>query len=168
MLSPALILGGCEAVALGVATPMVIQQKHVNLENASYAAVETMIHQAGKNLNRETPLIVSDLQEIVDTNQKPVITNPKIGPLLGGQMRDRFVQLGYNVMDTDMYQGGMNDGLFELSGTYQFLHSDMIVSLKMTDRRAGRIVTVYNYSLPVTYEIKKYMTGNANMLPPLF
>ena len=44
----------------------------------------------------------------------------------------------------------------------------MIVALKLTDRDTGQIVTIYNYSLPVTYDIKKYMSGNAGVLPPLF
>ncbi len=165
LLSSALLLGGCEVVALGVATPGLIQQKHVNLVNASYAAADTLSTQAGKKFSKSRPLIVSDLQEILDMNQKKVIANPKVGRVLSSQMRDRFMQLGYNVVDSASYGGG-NSG--EVSGTYEFISGTMYVSLRMTDRSSGKVITLHNYSLPVTYEIKKYMASNANMLPPLF
>lgn len=167
MVSSSLLLAGCEAVAMGVATPMIVQQKHVNLTNASYAAVDTLSQQTEKRFAKDRPLIVEDLQEIIDMNQKTIIANPKVGRVLSDQMRDRFVQLGYNVIDAGSYQG-TGAALGVVSGTYEFVHSTMNVSIRMTDKKAGRIIRVYDYSLPVTYEIKKYMTGNANMLPPLF
>ncbi len=181
LLSSALILGGCEAVAIGVATPMIIQQKHVNLPNASYAAADSMSQQAGKRLPKERPLVVSDLQEIFNPNEaRPPVANvddvidrtkgkpqpsPKVGKVISSQMRDRFIQLGYNVSQSPVYQGG--GAPVEVSGTYEFVSGTMIVALRMVDRENGQVVTIYNYSLPVTYDIKKYMTGSAHMLPPL-
>jgi hypothetical protein len=181
-LSAALFTGGCEAVALGVATPMVIQQKHVNLTNASYAAADSISQQAGKRFAKERPLYVSDLQEIFHKNQphppganaedlidraltgepKP---SPKVGQVLSAQMRDRFIQLGYKVVTSTAAQTGGALGL--VSGTYEFVSGTMIVSLKLKDQGTGEIVTLYNYSLPMTYDIRKYMTGGENVLPPL-
>lgn len=153
-----------------VATPMIIQQKHVNLVNASYAAVDSIVQQSGKRLVLERPLVVSGLQEIVDTSKEKPIRHPAVGQVLSEQMRDRFLQLGYDVVSSPVYQGG--GAPVELSGTYEFvksgLNGTMVVSLRLTDRSNGKLITVYNYSLPVTYEIRKHMTGNANMLPPLF
>lgn len=179
----ALIPGGCQVVAAGVAAPMIIQQKHVNLTNASYAAVDSLSQQAGKRFNKDWPLIVSDLREIVNAPRETIVTdfqedvgmkpappiaNPKVGRVLAEQMRSRFVQLGYKVSDADSYAGGGHGALGEVSGTYEILYDTMTVSLKMTDRRTGEIITVYNYSLPVTYDIKKHMADSANILPPLF
>ena len=181
LLSSALLLGGCEAVALGVATPMVIQQKHVNLPNASYAAADILSQQAGKRLEKERPLIVTDLQEVFNPNQaRPPVANiddvidrtkgkpqpsPKVGQVISSQMRDRFTQLGYNVVQSPVYQGGGAPA--EVSGTYEFVSGTMIVALRMVDRGNGQVITIYNYSLPMTYDIRKYMHGSANMLPPL-
>lgn len=166
LLSSALALGGCMPVVAGVATPMIIQQKQVNLPNASYAAADSISHQAGKRFAKERPLVVSNLQEIIDMDQKKPIAHPKVGIIISEQIRDRFTQLGYNVSQSPVYQGGGAPG--EVSGTYEFVSGTMHVALRLVDRNTGQIITTYNYSLPVTYDIKKYMTGNAGMLPPLF
>ena len=152
-------------MAVGVATPMIIQQKHVNLLNSSYAAADILSQQTQKTFSRTSPLVVSDLEEILDMNQKKIIANPKVGRVLGEQIRTRFVQLGYNVVDG--YQGGgENPG--EVSGTYEIVNSRINISLRMRDKKTGKVIGLYDYSLPLTYDIKKYMSGNANMLPPLF
>ena len=166
LLSSILVLGGCEAVAVGVATPMVIQQKKVNLTNASYAAADTLSQQAGKRFLPGRNLVVEDLQEIIDMNQKKPIANPKVGKVISSQMRDRFTQLGYTVANSSVYQGGGTPGV--VSGTYEILNGTMSVALKLVDANTGGIITTYNYTLPVTYDIKKYMSGNAGVLPPLF
>lgn len=164
--SAALALGGCMPVVAGVATPMIIQQKHVNLTNASYAAADTLSQQAGKKFSKQRPLIVSDLQEIIDMSKTKPIASPRVGQVISAQMRDRFLQLGYKVVDSTTHQVGGAPG--EVLGTYEFVSGTMMVSLKMMDRGTGQIITLYNYSLPMTYDIKKYMPSNANMLPPLF
>lgn len=182
LLSSVLVLGGCEAVAIGVATPMVIQQKKVNLLNASYAAADTISQQAGKRFLPGRNLVVQDLQEIFHANDaRPPIANvddviyrasgkakpsPKLGQVLSSQLRERFTQLGYTVANSSVYQGGGVPGV--VSGTYEILGGTMTVALKLVNSDTGQLITTYNYSLPVTYDIKKYMTGSANTLPPLF
>ncbi len=167
LICSALALGGCQVVAAGVATPMVIQQKHVNLLNASYAAADALSMQSQKTFSKNRPLVISDLQEILETNKKGVVANPKVGEVLAGQMRTRFLQLGHNVADMPGYAGSMNDA-GAVSGTYEIAKNTMSVALQLTDRTTGKILATYTYSLPVTYDIKKYMTKSANMLPPLF
>jgi len=167
LICSALALGGCQVVAAGVATPMVIQQKHVNLLNASYAAADALSMQSQKTFSKNRPLFIPNLQEILDTGKKPVIANPKVGEVLAGQMRTRFLQLGHNVADVPGYAGSTNDA-GEVSGTYEIAKNNMSVALRLTDRTTGRILATYTYTLPVTYDIKKYMTKSANMLPPLF
>lgn len=166
VLTSALALGGCVPVVAGVATPMVIQQKHVNLPNSSYAAAESLAQQAGKQLPKARPLIVANLQEIIHTNQKKPVASPKVGIVISEQMRDRLTQLGYNVVQSPVYQGGAAP--MEITGTYEFVSGVMNVALRLSDRETGRVVTLYNYALPMTYDIRKYMPGNANTLPPIF
>lgn len=163
-LSVLLFASGCQAVAIGVATPMVVQQKRVNLLNSSYAAADILAQQSSRRFPLEVPLVVSDLQENIDMTQEPVIAHPKVGKVLSEQMRMRFTQLGYTLADENRVQG-KNHG--DVSGTYEIRDGTMAVSLRMVDRRNGRLVGTYDYSLPVTYDIKKYMTRSANSLPPL-
>lgn len=164
ILSAMLALGGCQLVMMGVATPGIIAQKRVNLTNSSYAAAEILAQRAGKQLLPETPLIVSDLQEIPDTRQKTVTTSPKVGQVIGGQMRERFSQLGYNVVDTVYASGGHN----EVSGTYEIKDGTMQVKLYLHKRgQSGHLMSSNSYTLPVTYDISKYMTRSANSLPAM-
>ena len=165
LVSSAFLIGGCEVVAMGVAAPGILKQEKVNVVNASYAAADTISQQAGKQVLKETPMVVSDLQEIIDMNARTVTAHPKIGRVLAQQMRDRFIQLGYNVVDGAAYRNSAKAS--ELSGTYEIVNSRMNVSLALRDSNNGRIITTYHYSLPVTYDIKKYMTRDANSLPPL-
>ena len=166
LVSSSLAVAGCMPVVAGVATPMIIQQKHVNLTNASYAAADTISQQAGKRFSKDRPLVVSDLREIPATGQTKPVPSPKVGQVISSQMRDRFTQLGYKVVDSPANQVGGAAG--QVGGTYEFVHGTMVVSLKMLDAGTGETITLHNYSLPMTYDIKKYMAGNANMLPPLF
>lgn len=157
MVSSVLLLGGCEAAILGAATPSIIKQKRVNLLNASYAAADTLVQQSGKRFPPGNSLVVADLQEIIDMSEEKPTANPKVGRVLSSQYRERFVQLGYGVPD--------DGGAAELTGTYEFISDRMNVALSLRDAKSGRIITTYTYSLPMTYDIKKYMTRNANSLP---
>lgn len=182
LLSTVLAVAGCVPVAAGVATPMIIQQKKVNLMNASYAAADTLSQQAGKRFAKDRPLLVSNLHEILHKGEarQPIANvddvidrakgdakpSPKVGQVISNQLRDRFMQLGYKVVDNTSRQVGGSVG--EVMGTYEFLSGTMYVNLKMVDRGSGEIITLYNYSLPITYDISKYRSGNEFVMPPLF
>lgn len=163
-LATAPLLGGCEAVMIGIAAPMVIKQKHVNLVNASYAAADILSQQAGKRFPRDQVMMVSDLREIINNSRERMVTNPKVGRVVSRQLRERFVQLGYNVVDADSYSGGMPRG--EVTGTYEILDGTISISLKLVDRNTEQVITTYAYSLPVTYEIKKYMSPQQKFFEP--
>src|SRR4051812_6367447 len=113
---------------MGVATPGIIKQDRVNLLNSSYAAADTLSQQSQKKFSNDIPLIVSDLQEIIDMSPKKPRSNPKVGQVLSGRLRERFVQLGYTVVDAGRYSGGTNSG--EVSGTYELKDSRMNVALQ--------------------------------------
>lgn len=166
-----LALGGCEAVAVGVATPMVIQQKRVNLLNTSYAAADVLAQQTGKKMPKSMPLMVSDLQEIIDLNEKGAKPSPKLGQVISQQLETRFAQLGYKIVDAPpAYVSARQPGA-ELIGTYEIVKSGfngtLNVSLKVRDNSQGRIIGLYDYSLPNTYDIRKYTPDGDGMLAPL-
>jgi hypothetical protein len=166
-----LALCGCEAVAIGVATPGIIKQDRVNLTNSSYAAADMLIQQSGKRLNRSMPLMVSDLHEIIDINQKGAKPSPKLGAVIREQIETRFAQLGYNVIDpVPSYVSARKSGA-EVIGTYEIVKSGfngtLQVSLKVRDNGDGKIIGLYDYSLPMTYDLRKYTPDGDGILAPL-
>jgi len=166
-----LALCGCEAVALGVATPMAIQQKRVNLLNSSYAAADVLAQQTGRKMPKSMPLMVSELQQIIDINEKGAKPSPKLGQVLSQQMETRFAQLGYNIVDAPPAFVSARQPGAEVFGTYEIVKSGfngtLNVSLKVRDNGHGKIIGLYDYSLPITYDIRKYMHDGDDFLAPL-
>ncbi len=161
-----LLVSGCGVVAAGVAAPSILKQEKVNVANASHAAADILAQQSQKRFDRqENLLIVSDLEEDIDMDAKEVRANPRVGKLIAGQMRTRFLQLGYNIFENVHTQGSKNTGL--VTGTYSIRGTKMQVYVRMTNRRTGEVLAIHEYSLPVTYDIKKYMTSDENGLPPM-
>ena len=118
-------------------------------------------------------LSVRDLQEVSIENRKDLFGEPvqnsaypALGPTLAEQMRSRFVQLGHNVVDAVPLGQQRGDGA-EVSGTYQIADKKMFVTLRMRDLSKGKLITVYEYNLPVTYDLKRVMTPDREILPPL-
>lgn len=172
----AVLLGGCQSVVAAVATPIVWQKKHVNLLNSSYAATETLIYNSGNRLTKSTPLVINDLYEIIPQKDPTDIypqgkkyDNPRLGKVLTEQIKMRFVQLGYNVHST--VAGNASSGA-EVNGTYEvtgdaLTSGDLKISLRLTDKKTGRVLGLYDYMLPVTSEIKDHM-AQGNMVIPSF
>lgn len=170
-MTSAFALVGCEAVALGVATPMAIQQKRVNLTNSSYAAADVLAQQTGKKMPKSMPLMVSELQQIIDINEKGAKPSPKLGRVITEQIQTRFAQLGYNVVDAPPAFVSARQPGAEVIGTYEIVKSGfngtLNVSLKVRDNGRGKIIGLYDYSLPATYDIRKYMHDGDDFLAPL-
>lgn len=166
LLLASLSSSGCGVVAAGIAAPSILKQEKVNVTNASHAAADILSQQSQKRFERqENLLIVSDLEEDVDLNQKEVLAHPQVGKVIAGQMRTRFLELGYNIFENTHTQGSKNPAV--VTGTYSIRGNKMQVYLRMTNRRTGEVLGVHEYSLPVTYDIKKYMTRDKNNLPPI-
>lgn len=159
-------LGACGVFVAGVAAPSVLKQEKVNVTNASHAAADILAQQSSKKFDRqENLLVVSDLQEIVDTSQKEIVENPQVGKLIAGQMRTRFLELGYNIFENVNTQGSKSTAL--VTGTYSIRGNKMQVYVRMTNQRTGEVIGIHEYSLPITYDIKKYMTRDKNGVPPM-
>lgn len=180
----AAFLPGCEAVVIGAATPMIIKQERINLTNSSYAAVDILTQQSSHKLDRSKPLRLLPLEEIIVKpgkdmwgNQKPTPEfNPKLGRVLSEQMLARFIQLGYIEASLAHSRNGTSGwepapitaSGYELGGTYQIINKVMHISLRLSDRDSGKILSAYDYNLPVTYDIRQHMhDGDATMAPLL-
>lgn len=163
LLGAVLVLSGCEA-AVGVATPMIWPNKKVNVLNASYAAADILAQKSQTRFSRLDPLVLYDPNEIPDLSNDPVLTNPKVGVLLGSQLRERFTQLGYTLVEPQTVPDLKKAGRVE--GTYSLKDGVMKVALKMYGSK-DRLVATHDYTLPITYDIKRHMTRSAHGLPPI-
>lgn len=180
LLSSAALLPGCQAAAVGsTATPIIFQKKHVNLVNASYAAVESLVQKTNVRLDRNAPFVVQPLREILHTPQddgtgiprvqrKP---NPNLGKALTNRMTTRIRELGYNVVerDTSPGRGVEMNGIFDIYGG-QFLGRDqkMKVTLQLTDIATKKVIGEHDFIIPVTDEVREYMDSDNVYLPSFF
>jgi len=182
----ALTLVGCDpgtAASIGVATPIFVQKRHVNVMNASYAAVDTITQQTAQRMGRDRPIIVHQFEEIVpepdQTGPIPAhksVANPNLGQVLTAQMRTRFSQLGYNVvLDKTALAESQNNNPVDYYGTYELYGFNLFgsngtlkVATRLVDRNSQRIIGVYDYSLPVTDEVRAYMADGNTIMPKPF
>lgn len=167
----ALGLGGCNPIFLGaVAAPKILDQEKVNLLNSSFAAIDVLMQQAQKKVRPEDIIIVADPVEERDPEKlKTSLMNPRIGEVLGIQYYNRLTQLGYTRAKRSNVRPGA--GQVFLEGAYQIKTNDfgagqMSVTLHLIDAQ-GNIVGRHDYSLPMTYDIKKYMTRGENTPPAM-
>lgn len=167
-----LALTGCGPMVIGTTTAMALDQERVNLLSNSYAVADVLSERTSDHISKSTPLSVQNLDQIIHHGRKNVFgepmdvkESPELGRVLAEQMRQRFVQLGHNVVDANPWATRHHGA--EVSGTYEIVDGRMNVVLQMRDLATARILTVYEYSLPVTYDIKKVMHPNRQAIPPL-
>ncbi len=162
-------LGGCNPIVIGgLAAPKILAQEKVNLLNSSFAAMDILVQQSQGYFPVGTPLVVSDPIEIIDTDRKVVLEHQKVGSVLGIQYLNRLTQLGYNARHGAAHA---NKGQGLIEGVYQIKAADlgggqMSVSLRMKDAN-GKVIARHDYALPLTYDIKRYMTRGKDQAPPM-
>jgi hypothetical protein len=154
----ALLLGGCNPTTVGIAaTPFLVKGESVNLLNASYAAADTLSVQTKQKLPPYSTLSVMTLEEIIDTSREKIITNPKLGTIMSDQIRSRFMQLGYQVAES----GAKG----QVSGVYEVVGQNLAIRLRMKNARTGALYGQYDYWLPITSDIRRYMNPNGGGIP---
>lgn len=179
-LCSALLLPACETVAVGVATPMVVKKRHLNLTNASYAAIETLVTQTNQKIDRTRPFIVQDLQEVIHEPDKTgifprrkVFKNPRLIAVMEEQMSSRLQILGYRVLDK-VSPPATSTPPYIVFGTFHIDNGDifehrgtMQVALQMRDPSNNRIISTHNYFVPITDEVREYMDSRNVLLPAI-
>lgn len=149
----------------------VFEGKKTNLTDSSYAAADMLIRQSRNTLSTETPVEAGILTEVNAPG-----TYTAFGKLITSQIGARFVQLGYNV-STLSYQGmaGAENTVMQtapqgqtysampakppakiiISGAYALGRKDVFINLHLIEVDTGRILAAYDYSLPLSSDIKE-------------
>lgn len=159
ILAAALPLSACGAAFLNMAAHEIFLDEDVNLLARNQAAADYMITQADTfikdyHLIKAMPL----------TDQMEPRVHAPIGKIIPEQIGTRLAQIGYAVNleevttepDTNYMKPGTLTGKtpdFILSGTYLRQSNKLEVSMRITERRTGRIVSSYDYALPMDSKI---------------
>lgn len=172
MIALALLGGGC-AVTQEIETALFDTRK-VNLAENSYAAADMLAQQAKAYMTHQTPLNTVILSNVA----APQETTP-FGQQVANHLGARFVQLGYNVQALPLLPGSVPDSApmalsgavpappprqmgmqassgrnVFLTGTYTRGKSEILVSLRMIQSPDQRVIAAYDYTLPVTGDLR--------------
>lgn len=154
----ALLLGGCNPTTVGIAaSPLFVEGKQTNLLNQSYAAVDFITVRAKQKFPPYSTVRIAQLEEIVDMSGEKVVRNPELGKMMTDQIRSRFEQLGHPVV-----QG---DAKGQLTGLYQVIGKQLAVRLKLSDGRTGAMMEQYDYWMPISSDIRRYMDPRSGGIP---
>lgn len=171
----ALLCGGC-AVTQEIETALFDTTK-INLAENTYAATDMLAQQTRAHMTPMTPLKMTVIASVA----APEETTP-FGQQLANHIGARFVQLGYNVQSLPLPPGmaamtpdpaprdllmagapqprqmGMKPsggGEALATGTYTRGKNDILVSLRVIQSPDQRIIAAYDYTLPLTRELRE-------------
>lgn len=172
----AVALQGC-AVTEEIRTAL-FDTTEVNLADSTYAAADLLAQQTKSKMTQLTPLRVAMLTDVTTPAEVTAF-----GQQVSNQLGSRFVQLGYNVQSVPMppamvpvqtlqspvplAPGGAPSpvptgvkpssgrGEVMLTGTYARLKDTIQVSLKMLQAPDQQVIAAYDYSLPMTRDLRE-------------
>lgn len=155
-----LATSGCTLALLDSVSAGVFPEEQVNFTAQNYAAADYLIQQAGTFIDRYA---VIEARPLGDTDHPEMLST--YGKMVPEQIGVRLSQLGYRVdlrkvataADTNYLkpaQGAIgNDPDFIVSGTFTRRRIEVDVSMRIIDVRNGRVIAVFDYTLPRTREI---------------
>lgn len=138
--------------------------QEVNFSESSYGAADMLAQQSRSFVTPETPLQIGRLSDMRAPQKMTAF-----GRIIASHVGSRFVQLGYNVVTAmpvpvsvpgQEPQNGMVQGMpggAMITGQYAIARRDVIVNLQVIDGQSGRVLAAYDYSLPLTADIKALM-----------
>lgn len=151
---------------------------HTAIQSSSYKAADALSQQSGAPQGTLAVATISD-SSLIETSSP-------LGRMISDQLGARFVQLGYNVSevrlrnDINVQQSydGVWDGEYVLSrdrtqlaaktnaksvvsGTYVVGSDAVLVNLRMIDVNTARVLAAYDYSLPMTDDIRRLVRTEA-------
>lgn len=158
MIGCAALLGGCNPTTVGIAaSPLFVEGQQTNLLGTSYAAADQLSVQTKQRVPTSSTLRLMPLEEIPMQRNNKTVHNPKLGQLMTDQLHARFQQLGYQMVE--------GDARGQVSGLYEVIGKQLAVRLRMTDGRTGDHVGQYDYWMPITSDIRRYMNPNSGGIP---
>lgn len=177
------LCGGLGPVLTGCAVTEEFQREFfdrrtVNLTDSSYAAVDALTQQLRPHVSPATPLRVGELTDVATPGE----TTP-FGRHVSTQIGSRLVQLGYNVrsaplppamippatgasipaqtsgapqkLQTGSMAPGNPQGETIVTGTYTRMKDHIIIALRVVQGEQGRMVGAYDYTIPMTREMRE-------------
>ena len=179
-----LLLPGC-AVTEEIRTQLFDTTK-VNLTENTYAAADMLAQQTQSRMTPQTPLLVAVLTDVTAPGETTAF-----GQQVANQLGSRFVQLGYNVQSTPLPPGMLETqvtsspvalnptggspqavrtglspaagkGAALLTGSYSRMQNSIQVSLKILQEPDQKIIAAYDYSLPMTRDLREISMSAAD------
>ncbi|MGH1403943.1 MAG: hypothetical protein ACRBDL_06840 [Alphaproteobacteria bacterium] len=148
---------GFKVVSAGLlaASHGVFARPDVNLKEKNYAAADFLISQVSSSIDTFDVIEVVPLEEMDHAG----VSSP-FGHAVPEGVGLRFSELGYHV---DLHKVSVNDPSsvkvekvsFRLRGTYAVKAKQVDVYLRMMDVHSGQIVGRFDYSMPLSAEIRK-------------
>lgn len=156
----------------------------VNLTDTTYAAADMLAPQAKSRITQNTPIRTAVITDVAHPDE----TTP-FGTQIANQLSSRLVQLGYNVQSVPlppaMVAGlpgaparlttddddaaprsikamGTRTGDCLVGGTYTIMQNTIQISLRITQAPDQRIIAAYDYSVPLTPEMRELSLSAAD------
>lgn len=134
------------------------------LAQRSYAAVDMLIQQSGSNITQNMPLEIGVLRDLDEPGE---ITN--FGKIVTEQIASRFVQLGYNVTDSETpMMSAPKDGAIKhaqsehghtqrssITGRYAIARQGVLINLRIVENVSGKVLAAYDYTVPYNPNIRE-------------
>jgi TolB-like protein len=132
----------------------------VNIAGYNYGAADALASQSKPDLTLSMPIMIGTLQPM---NLKTTEKIPPFGKYTTDQIAGRFIQLGYNVVDSGLNPaealkmternwletGRMNGAKALLTGNYTISEYDVLVNLRLINLDGGRIFAATDYRVPL-------------------
>lgn len=154
----ALMVGGCnKANELAIDVTDYVLLRDDNLKERNYAAADYLVSRSGSVINKKTVLVPEPLMHVNNTG----MTSP-FGEEVTSQIAERFAQLGYNVrlvQENPLHPRPVAsvspDAGVAIGGTYEPHWNSADIKLRLIERKTGRILSSFDYALPVTVKTNK-------------
>lgn len=154
--------------------------RYGGLQTGSNTAIQSASYKAANELSKQSGAPQGTLAIATISDSSLIETSSPLGRMISDQLGARFVQLGYNVSevrlrnDINVQQSydGVWDGEYVLSrdrtqlaaktnarsvvsGTYVVGSDSVLVNLRMIDVTSARVLAAYDYSLPMTDDVRR-------------
>ncbi len=150
----------CTLALLDTAASGIFPNEDINFTSQNYSAADYLIQQAKPFVDRYS---VIQAQPLSDTDQPNMEST--YGKMVPEQIGIRLSQLGYRMdlstvataADTNYLKPAASslkkDPDFILSGTFTRRRVEVDVSTRIIDTRNGRVIAVFDYTLPRSREV---------------
>ena len=168
-----LFLAGCETSSNNIYynNPEV---RYKSITESSYDAVDELVRRAGKQVTRDTPMLIGTIGHINTLEE-----STPFGRAVSEQIATRLVQKGYKINEIKLRQsinvqdgvgasnkagefflsrninaiGGEQKAAIVVTGTYAPASDHAIVSLRMIDVKTGRILAATDTQMAMTKDV---------------